>query len=79
MPIPGKINGSGGGYDWRKTAIKALKTAAVAGVGYFLADPSLGAALLGLIPADFRALAVIALPALITAVRNWIKNQGGVL
>ncbi len=66
-------------YDWRKTAAKAAKTALVAGVAYFLADPSLAGAVLALIPADYRAIAVIAIPALITAGRNWIKNQGGQL
>ena len=63
-------------YDWRKTAAKAVKTALVAGAAYILADPSLGAALLGIIPAEYRVLAVVAIPALITAARNWLKNQG---
>lgn len=65
-------------YDWRKTAAKALKTALVAGVAYILADPNLGAALLGIVPAQFQVLAVVAIPALITAARNWVKHQGGV-
>lgn len=63
-------------YNWRLTAIKALKTAAVAGAAYFLAQPDLAAALMGSIPTQYQALAVIVIPALITAARNWIKNQG---
>lgn len=65
-------------YDWRKTATKAAKTALVAGVAYVLADPALGAALMGVIPAEYRIVAAVVIPALITAGRNWIKNQGGV-
>lgn len=63
-------------YNWKLTAIKALKTAAVAGAAYFLAQPDLAAALMGSIPPQYQALAVMLIPALITAARNWIKNQG---
>jgi len=63
-------------YDWKKTATKALKTAAVAGAAYFLAQPDIGPALMGAIPAQYQAIAVMLIPALITAARNWLKNQG---
>ena len=61
-------------YDWKKTALKAGKTALVAGVAYFLATPDLGGAILQLIPANFQPVAVMLIPALITAARNWVKN-----
>lgn len=76
MPIPGKINDS---FDWGKWAWKGVKTALVAGGVYMLASPDLQPALLGIVPPQFQALAIIALPTLITAARNYLKHAGGSL
>lgn len=61
-------------YDWKKTAYKALKTGAVAAAAYIVADPTLMPAVLAAVPANYRMVAMVALPAIWSALRNWIKN-----
>ncbi len=65
-------------FSWKKNGLKALKTALVAGGTYFLLQPGLGGEILKVIPAQFQAIAVILIPAAITAARNWLKNHSNV-
>lgn len=69
------------GYDWRRTVYKAAKTGAVAAVAFVLASPDLTEltnAILGAIPANYRVMAAIAMPMLLSALRNWLKNSPSV-
>lgn len=61
-------------YDYKKTLWKAAKTGLVAAAAFAIADPGLAPALLAVVPAEYRMIATIALPALISAIRNWIKR-----
>lgn len=61
-------------YDWQRTFWKAVKTGLVAMGVYVVADPSLMPAILQVIPAEYRMLAAVLLPAGITALRNWLKS-----
>lgn len=61
-------------YDIKRTLWKAAKVAAVAGATVLVVDPNLTPAILAAIPAEYRVLGAVLVPALITAVRNWLKN-----
>lgn len=63
-------------FNWQTWAWKGAKTALVAGGAYLLADPALQPALLGIVPEQYRMLAIVAVPTLITAARNYLKHAG---
>lgn len=61
-------------YSWKTSLWKAVKVGAVGAAAWLLADPNLLTSVTEAIPVQYRMLAALAIPALISAVKNYLKN-----
>lgn len=62
-------------YDWKKSALSAMKAGAYVAIGVLVSDPSLTPALSAIVPPEYRQLAALVIPAALAAIKNWLSNR----